>query len=290
MTRIFFALAALSASTLGLAKSFDWHRDGPLEFRLTDNGSSNELNLSLSRGNHHNSSSGYSATDLRGLDLSALRSDGRHSLQFSLVREAGQIQCNGFGGGGRATGECTALPNADFAGFLASHGMGRPTAEEGYELIMVDARRDLLTALAENHYPRPDMERFVELSAVGVTRDFLSNLAARGYRPAKLESLTEFAALNITAKFINALQAAGYRNLTPDELTQFAALDIDPEFIRGFAAIGYTNLSPETLVELKALDVTPAYVRSLEAHGLYPRNADQLIRLKAVGLDDSDKE
>lgn len=290
MTRMFLALAALSASTFGIAKSYDWQKDGPLQFRLADEGSLNGLNLSLSRGRHHQSTSTYPSADLRGLDPSALRLTGQHRLQFSLVREAGQIDCNGIGGGGVATGECTVAPNADFAAFLASQGLGRPSAEESYELIMVDARRDLLSALAENRYDRPDIEKFVELSAVGVTRDFVNQLAARGYRPAKLDNLTEFAALDITPDFIDSFRSVGYSNLSPDELVQFAALKIDPQFIRGFAAIGYQGLSADKLVELKAMDVTPDYVRSLKAHGLYPRDADQLVRLKAVGLDDSDEK
>lgn len=286
MTRVLAFCAAVILSAITVSSACIATPVAPLNFRLSaDGGSRVQLSL-LHDDQRHNSvnSSSYAAADLPGLDVAALRQTVQRQVRFALVREAGRVDCAGIGGSASAAGHCIFTPDPAFAAFLEGRGIGRPTAEQSFDLAMVGASRDLVDALAANHYPRGDIEKLTELAAVGVDRRFVTDFATRGHAPATLDDLVEFAALNISPAYIDSLAEAGYRNLSADQIAQLAALHITPDFIQGFARIGYANLPVETLVELKALDVTPAFVRSLEQRGIRPASAEKLAELKAVGI------
>jgi hypothetical protein len=287
MTRVLAFCAAVILSVITVSSACIATPATPLAFRLSaETGSRVHLSLFRDeRGHHDNTSSSFAWGDLAGLDVAALRQASQRPLRFALIRDAGRVDCSGLGGGSVATGRCAFTPDPAFTALLESRGIGRPTAEQGFDLVMVGASRDLVNALASNHYRRPDIEKLIELAAVGINRRFVTDLAARGYAPASLDDLVEFAALKVSPAYIDALARSGYRNLTADQVTQMAALHITPGFIQGFARIGYANLPVETLVELKALDVTPAFVRSLEQRGIRPASAEKLAELKAVGIE-----
>lgn len=262
MNRPLAMLAALLAAAISVSSACLAGPSSPadkLNFELKPSIQASKLQLALwSNDRHHNmTGSSYAPAELTGLDLNALRLSGQRPISFAYIREPGRIDCSGTGGNSVATGRCSFSPDAAFNQFLAARGIGRPSFEQSFELVMTGASRDLVDALAAFHYARPGVEKLAELAAVGVTRSYISSLAATGSAPKSL-----------------------------DDLTQFAALEVTPEFINSFARIGYTHLPVDKLIELKALDVTPGYVRSLQAHGLYPRSAEQLVKLKSAGLGD----
>jgi len=286
MTRVLAFCAALILSVITVSSACLATPATSLAFRLkAEPGSRVQLTLVADDRQHGDAlSSSFASNELGGLDAVALSQAGQRPIRFALVREAGRVDCNGSGGGGAAMGQCAFTPDLAFAAMLESRGIGRPTAEQGFELAMVGASRALVDALAAHRLPRPDVEKLIELAAVGVRPRFVSDLAARGYTTS-LDDLVQFAALDVSPAYIDALTGAGYRNLTADQLRQMAALHITPDFIQGFARIGYANLPVDTLVELKALEVTPDYVRTLERQGIHPASAQKLAELKAVGLD-----
>jgi hypothetical protein len=311
------AAAALAVTSACLASPKTNHdfRAEDIYFTMTAPARSGDVQLSLRSGNdrhNHSMSSGFAASELAGLDLARLRSPASAPLSFALVRQAGRVDCSGNARAMKAEGDCRFTADAAFAELLASRGIGRPTAEESYELTMVGATRELVDALQVANYPRPTIEKLTELAAVGVDRQFIDELSRRGYRPNDLDELVEFGALDITPDYIDGMARAGFRNMDADAIVQFKALDISPayiaelarigysgldadevtelkalevtpEFVEGFARIGYSNLPVDTLVQLKALDVTPEYVKSLRDRGLAELSPEQLVALRAVG-------
>ena len=60
----------------------------------SDNEGKVRFSLQSSKGgNHFNTSSDWNASDFRGIDWST---SGRHDVHFTIARDAGSIECEGF--------------------------------------------------------------------------------------------------------------------------------------------------------------------------------------------------
>jgi hypothetical protein len=231
-------------------------------------------------GHENNWSTDFRSTDLAGLDVAALAGAGTHAIRFSLIREAGRLDCSGQGGRSHASGNCSFTPDASFLQLLESRGIGRPTDEQAFGLMAVNVRRELIDAIAAARYPAPTVGDLMSLSALGVDGGYIETMARAGYRPRTLDGLVQFRALDITPQWIAGFVHIGYGNLPADELVQLKALDITPEFIAGFDRIGYRNLPVEKLIQLKALDIDAEFVRRVARNGPMPDTA-KLVELKS---------
>jgi hypothetical protein len=235
------------------------------------------------RDRHDNSwSTGFLASELVGLDTAGFRASGTRPLRFAIVREAGRVDCAGNGGQSRADGNCSFTADPNFTALLASRGIGQPTREQSFGLMAVNARREVIDAVAAAHYPTPTIDDLMGLAALGVNGRYISDLAQAGYRPKAIHTLIEFKALGISPEWIGGFARAGYGNMPPDDLVQLKALDVTPEFIAGFDQIGYRHLPVDTLVQLKALGITPEFVRA-KASAQRQLTVDELVQLKIFG-------
>ena len=232
---------------------------------------------------HSNWSTGFLPSELIGLEVSSFRDPGTRPLHFAIAREAGRLDCAGSGGRSFASGTCRFTADPAFVQLLVSRGIGRPTQKEAFGLMAVNARRDLIFALAEARYPTPTIDDLTALSALGVNRAYVSDLARAGYRPPALHNLVEFKALGIDAPWIAGFQRIGYSNVPSDDLVQMRALGITPDYVAGFQRIGYRNLRVDDLVQLKALNVTPEFARAMSAQHSQLPDARELVEMKVLG-------
>jgi hypothetical protein len=276
-------LAFVSVSSACFAVPGEW-----VHFTLEpERGDGGKLHASFrdeARDRDRNSwSSGFRASELIGLELPSFRSAGTRPLRFAIVREAGRLDCAGQGGNNHAAGNCRFTPNPGFTQLLASRGIGRPTREQSFGLMAVNARRDVIDAMGAARYPTPDIDDLMALSALGVNGAYISQMARAGYRPRTIDTLVQFKALGITPEWISGFARIGYANLPADDLVQIRALGITPEYVSGFQRIGYRHLPADTLVQLKALDITPEFVRAtVGERGSMPPVGD-LVQMKIFG-------
>jgi hypothetical protein len=210
---------------------------------------------------HNNWSTGFMPSDLIGLEVSSFRGPATRPLHFAIVREAGRLDCSGNGGGEHANGTCRFAADPGFTQLLASRGIGSPTPRQAFGLMAVNARREMIDAVAAARYPTPTIDNLTALAALGVDGRYVGEMARAGYRPNSIQRLIEFKALGITPQWIAGFVGIGYANLPGDGLVQMRALGITPEFITGYERIGYRRLPVDTLVQLKALGITPDFVR-----------------------------
>jgi hypothetical protein len=219
MTKMLAFVAALLMTGVTVSSACVASSLQPLHFTIEPSRYADRVQVSFKRADqrHTNSwSSSFRMAEIRGLDVAALRAPGSRPVRFTIVREPGRVDCVGNGGDSMAIGTCSLTPDSAFNDFLASRGIARPTEEQTFGLIAVDAKRQLVTALRTSNYPAPTVNKLMELSAVGVTPGYIGELARLGYRPASLQSLVEFGALKITPQFIGSFAQAGYSNLQPE--------------------------------------------------------------------------
>jgi hypothetical protein len=239
---------------------------------------------SQSSGRGDNSwSTGFAPSELVGLDVPSFRGSGTRPLRFAIVREAGRLDCSGNGGGSRADGNCRFAADPAFTQLLITRGIGRPTSEQAFGLMALNARREVIDAVAAARYPTPKIDDLMALSALGVDGRYITGMAHAGYRPQSIQKLIEFKALGVTPAWIAGFARVGYANVPGDGLVQLRALGVTPDYIAGFQRIGYRNLPVNSLVEFKALGITPEFVRSAVQPGTALPPAHQLVEMKMFG-------
>jgi hypothetical protein len=232
---------------------------------------------------HNNWSTGFMPSELIGLEVSSFHAAGSRPLHFAVVREAGQLDCSGNGGNDYASGNCRFTDNAAFTQLLVSRGIGRPTREQAFGLMAVNARRDVIDAVAAAHYPTPTIDNLMALSALGVDGRYVAEMARAGYRPGSIQKLVEFKALGITPQWIAGFVRVGYADVPGDGLMQLRALDVTPEYIAGFQRIGYRNIPVSQLIELKALNISPEFVQSAVGQRAAMPTVSELVEMKMFG-------
>lgn len=287
MNRIFALVGALLLAFISVSSACTAAPAGLIHFTLEPRRGSDKIHADFRSDNgprdDHDWSTEFRPAELSGLDLAGFRGAGSSPLRFALIREAGRLDCSGHGGESNAVGNCSFTADPAFTRLLESRGIGRPTRDQAFGLMAVNARRELVDATAAAHYPAPSIEDLMGLSALDVNGAYITAMARAGYRPKTIDALIQFKALNITPQWIAGFVRIGYANLPADELVQIKALDITPEFIAGYDRIGYRHLPVDTLVQLKALDITPDFVRRVAGDGAPMPPIEKLMTLKTFG-------
>lgn len=228
-------------------------------------------------------STGFLPSELAGLEVSSFHASGTRPLHFAIVREAGRLDCAGSGGGSNAVGNCRFTDNPAFTQLLVSRGIGRPDREQAFGLMAVNARRDVIDAVAAARYPTPTIDDLMGLAALGVDGGYINGMARAGYRPKTIHSLVEFKALGITPQWIAGFSRVGYASVPGDGLVQLRALGVTPEYIAGFQRLGYRDLPVNQLVQLKALNITPEFVRATVGQQAVMPPVSKLLEYKMFG-------
>jgi len=273
--------ATISVSSACVAGSPDW-----IGFTLRpEQGDGARIHASFrdeDRDRDRNSwSTGFRPSELVGLDLAGFRGSGARPLRFAIIREAGRLDCSGSGGDSHADGSCRFTADPGFLQLLARRGIGTPNREQAFGLMAVNARRDVVEALAAARYPTPSIDDLMGLSALGVDRGYIGALAQAGYRPQRIDTLIEFKALGVTPEWIGGFARIGYGAIPADELVQLRALNVTPEFVAGFDRLGYGRLPVSTLVQLKALGITPEFAQTVAPNSRL--SVDDLVQAKLFG-------
>jgi hypothetical protein len=287
MNRVFALVGALLLAFISVSSACTAAPAGFIHFTLEPRRGGEKIHADFRSDNgprdDHDWSTEFRPAELSGLDLAGFRGAGSRPLRFALIREAGRLDCSGHGGESSAAGNCSFTADPAFTQLLESRGIGRPTRDQAFGLMAVNARRELIDAIAAAHYPAPSIEDLMGLSALEVNGAYISAMARAGYRPKTIDALIQFKALDITPQWIAGFVRIGYANLPADELVQIKALDIKPEFIAGYDRIGYRHLPVDKLVELKALDITPDFVRRVAGDGAPMPPIEKLMTLKTFG-------
>jgi hypothetical protein len=258
MNRLFACVLAVLCATVSVSSACLAQSPDLINFTLQlEHKPSGKIHASFrheGREQYDNSwSTGFMPSDLIGMEVSSFLAPGTKPLHFSIVREAGRLDCAGTGGGSYASGNCRFTADPGFTRLLASRGIGQPTRDQAFGLMAVNARRELIQALAAARYPTPTLDNLMALSALRVDEGYIAGMSRAGYRPATLQSLIQFKALGITPDYIQGFERIGYRDLPVSKLVQLKALKITPEFVR--SAVGEQKPLPPVseLVDRKML-------------------------------------
>src|SRR5260370_1078531 len=214
-------ILVIAGVILGVAKAIGGEsQSGDWTIRRSDVPGKVEFSLMDSRaGRPFHYSSEWPASDFSGLDFSKA---GRQEVHFTIARDAGKFECEGF------------LQNGEGAGlfhFVADPKYPQEMKSLGFERI--------------------DDERQLAMAIHDISLKFASDIKAENLQGLDTDKLIAFKIHGVSPDFIGQLQKLGYSHPEPDQLIAMRIHGVTPDFITGLQSRGMKNLTINQLVSLR---------------------------------------
>ena len=210
------------------------------------------------RGSRSQMGQSYDFADLQG--LSSDQASGSGPVKFSLVREAGRIDCEGNFQNGKGSGTFTFTPSSTFVSAMKSRGFdfeqdaSRNGEQDLEERLFAATTLNVTTALADDlnsaNFGKLQVEDLFKAAIFKVDSNFMREMKASGFEKEPFESLVKMRIFKVTPEFITEVRNEGITNLTIEDAVKMKIFKIDTEFIREAKADG-VPLEVERLVQRK---------------------------------------
>ena len=233
-----------------------------------DKDKDNKIHLNLernSKGHRNQMGQTFDISDLQGLTREQAMNGG--SVNFSLVREAGRIDCQGTFQNGKGSGTFQFTGNLAFVSAMKSRGF------------------DFETGMNDDLDDRRGENKLFAATTLNVTTALADDLLSAGFDKLKTEDLFKAAIFKIDSKFAREMKASGFENLGMEELVKARIFKIDPEFARQVSQMGFQKEPFESLVKMQIFKVTPEFISEVRNEGLTNLQIEDLVKLRIFKID-----
>jgi len=239
------------------------------EWTASTNGEQNKLQLNFerhtSRGNRNQMGQSYEFSDLQGLSREQVNNGG--PVKFSLVREAGRIDCDGSFQNGKGSGTFQFTANQGFVAAMKSRGF------------------DFDKIRSSDDEEGNSEDRLFAATALNVTTALADDLVASGFGKLNVEDLFKAAIFKIDSTFMREMKASGFPNLTMEDLVKARIFKIDAEFVTKATQMGFDKEPFESLVKMQIFKVTPEFVAEVRNEGLTNLSVEEVVKLRIFKID-----
>lgn len=236
------------------------------EWKATVQKDGNKLQLNLERrserGGHNQMGQTYEFSELQGLTREQALGGG--AVKFSLVREAGRIDCEGTFQDGKGSGTFQFTPNASFVSAMKSRGFDFETNRNNY-----DGETD---------------DRLFAATALNVTTALADDLTS-AFGKLTVDDLFKAAIFKVDSQFAREMKASGFENLGMEELVKARIFKIDAAFVRQVSEMGFEKAPFESLVKMQIFKVTPEFISEMRGEGLNNLQIEELVKLRIFKID-----
>jgi hypothetical protein len=232
--------------------------------KLESNDSKINLNFERrsDREGKHSMGQTYEFSELQGLTREQALGGG--SVRFSLVREAGTIECEGSFQNGRGSGTFRFNGSQAFVSAMKSRGFDFESNSSKHD-------RDL-------------DDRLFAAAALNVTTALADDLAAAGFK-LDVDDLFKAAIFKVDSTFMREMKASGFPNLGMEELVKARIFKIDADFVRKVTEMGFDKEPFESLVKMKIFKVTPEFITEMRNEGFTNLEIEDLVKMRIFKID-----
>jgi len=202
-------------------------------------------------------------SDLLGLTADQARAGG--FVRFSLVREAGRIDCEGSFQNGKGSGTFIFRGNPSFLANMKTRGF------------------DFEKHAGANHPTDPEERQFVA-TTLNVTTLLAHDLVASGFTNLDVNDLFKAAIFKVDSKFVREMKATGF-NLGLEDLVKARIFKVDAALAAKIRDMGFSIRSFESLVQLQIFKITPEFVTDMRNEGLSDLSLENLVQLRIFNID-----
>jgi len=292
------------AQTRSDVRSGDWtirHSEeaGKVEFSLIEN----------RKGGTSSHESDWSRSSFPGVDFSK---PGRQDVRFTISRDAGRIECEGFLDNGEGAGIFHFQPAPNYADEMRQIGF-LVDEQKQYGMAVQDISLEFARQMSQEHLTDLDTDKLVAFRIFHVDSAFIEEIRAAGLKVSDADKLVAFRIHGVTPEMVRSLHQAGYspdedtliamriHGATPEwmdelkkrgydhvdleQLIAFRIHGVSPEFIEKLQGLGYSHPEPDQLVAMRIHNVTPEYISDMRSKGMRDLSIDQLVSMRIHGID-----
>lgn len=187
-------------------------------------------------------------------------------VNFSLVREAGTIACEGTFHDGKGSGTFHFTRNPAFVSAMKSRGFDFETDSVGNK-------------------GRLSEDKVFTAAALNVRTALADDLLSAGFGKLRVEDLFKAAIFKIDSTFMREMKATGFPNMGMEELVKARIFKIDAEFVRQATQMGFARESFEGLVKMRIFKVTPEFLAEVRNEGLTDLSVEDVVKLRIFKID-----
>jgi hypothetical protein len=205
----------------------------------------------------------YDFADLQGLTREQATAGG--PVNFSLVREAGRIDCEGSFQNGKGSGRFRFTGNQSFVTAMKSRG---------FDFEETSARDD-----------RQPEDRLFAATALNVTTALADDLSSAGFGTLHADDLFKAAIFKIDSRFMREMKASGFADMGMEDLVKARIFKIDANFVRQVSQMGFDKEPFESLVKMRIFKVTPEFITELRNEGLRNIPVEDIVKMRIFKID-----
>ena len=225
-----------------------------------------EIHLSFEgrgeRGHKSQTGTNFNFADLRGLSRGQTSGGG---VKFSIVREAGTIDCEGSFQNGRGSGTFRFTGNPGFVSSMRSKGFDfDKNASEG---------------------GRDHTDRLFTAAALNITTALADDLLSADFGKLDVDDLFKAAIFKVDSRFMREMKASGFPGLGMEELVRARIFKIDADFVGKVARMNLDKASFDGLVRMQIFKVTPEFVAEVRDEGLRDLSVEDLVQMRIFKID-----
>lgn len=261
------------------------------------------------RGNSSHSSD-WPVNTFVGLDLSQ---PGERDVHFTITRDAGRFDCEGYVNNGEGAGVFHFLADPQYATQMRALGFDGIDNDKQFTMAVMDVSANFAKQMKAEKLPGLDTDKLIAFRIFNVNAEFIGNIRAEGLPIVDSDKLVAFRIHGVTPEMIRALHQSsyqpdedtliamrihgatpewiqqlgkdGYSHIDLQELIAFRIHGVSPDFIEHLQQLGYQHPEPEQLVAMRIHGVTPEFIANLRARGMQNLTIDQLVSLRIHGID-----
>jgi hypothetical protein len=256
-----------------------------------------------------NHQSSWSASVFQGVDFSK---PGRQDVRFTIARDAGKIECEGYLNDGEGAGIFHFQPDANYPREMQSLGFS-VDEEKQFAMAVQDVSLAFAREMKSENLSDLDADKLIAFRIFGVDKAFIEALRAEGLKISDANKLVAFRIHGVSAQMVRSLHQAGYspdedtlvamriHGATPEwmqelkkqgydhlelqKLIAFRIHGVSPEFIQKLQGLGYSHPDPDELIAMRIHNVTPEYIADMRSRGMKDLSIDKLVSMRIHGID-----
>src|SRR5437588_717952 len=238
-------ILVIAGVILGVAKALGSEtQSGDWTIRRSEIPGKVEFSLMNSRAGHHF----HASSDFSGLDFSKA---GRQEVHFTIARDAGKFECEGFLHDGEGAGLLHFIVDPKYAQEMKALGFERIDEDRQWAMAIHDVSLKFAQDIKAQNLQGLDTDKLIAFKIHGVTPEFIAGIRSAGVSVSESDKLIAFRIHGVSPDFIGQLQKLGYSHPEPDQLIAMRIHGVTPGFITGLQSRGMKNLTIEQLVSLK---------------------------------------
>jgi len=225
--------------------------------------------------------SDWPVSALQGIDLTT---PGRHDVRFTINREAGRIDAEGFMKDGEGAGIFSFTPDPNYVPAMSRLGFGGIDSHLQFAMAIHDVTQEFARTMKAENLSGLDTDKLIAFRIFDVSPQYIRELRAEGLPAREADTLIAFRVHEVTPENVRELRKTGLA-LDEDQLIAFKVHEVTPEYVAKVKALDLGDPDADQLIALRVHDVTPEYIARMKSRGLKNLTLDQIVELKVHDID-----